>query len=305
MMYVEIEDMAKAMNLETVYFPEEHQPLRLYTAEVARPGLQMAGYFDWFSCERIQIFGKTEMYYMQTLDKEVERERLEKYFSFPIPGVIVAHGMDIDDEFMKYAKKYNKPVYRTAQKTTRLVNDIINYLDDKLAPEITVHGVCMEVFGVGILIRGKSCIGKSEAALELIKRGHRLVADDAVIVRKIDNRLKGSCPELTKHLLEIRGIGILDIKHLYGVGSIKIDQLLSFSIDLEEWDNSVEYDRLGVDENYTDILGVNLPRIVVPVRPGRNIATIIEVAAKNYRQKLLGYNTLDLYNQRFNSLMHD
>ncbi|QSX05813.1 HPr(Ser) kinase/phosphatase [Sedimentibacter sp. zth1] len=305
MMYVKAEELEKYLKLDRVHASINIKTVKVYTPEVARPGLQMAGYFDWFSHERIQVLGKTEIYYLRTLEQSVKEERLDKFFSFDIPVVIIANDMEIDDTILKYAKKYDRTIMKTKQKTMKFVNDAISYLEEQLAPEITVHGVCAEVFGIGILLRGKSGIGKSETALELVKRGHRLIADDAVIIRKIDNRVKGYCPELTQHLLEIRGIGILDICHLYGVGSIKIDQFINLVIDLEEWDEQKEYDRLGIDDCRADILDINIPLVTIPVRPGRNIATVLEVAAKNYRQKLLGYNTLDLYNRRFFNVVED
>lgn len=305
MMYVKIQDLEKYLKLKMVYASTDITTIKVCTPEVVRPGLQMAGYFDWFSHERIQVLGKTEIYYIRTLEQNVKEERLDKFFSYDIPVVIVANDMEIDETILKYAKKYDRTLMRTKQKTMKLVNDTISYLEEQLAPEITVHGVCLEVFGIGVLLRGKSGIGKSETALELIKRGHRLIADDAVIIRKIDNRVKAYCPELTQHLLEIRGIGILDVKHLYGVGSIKIDQFINLVIDLEEWDEKKEYDRLGLDENRADILDIAIPLVTIPVRPGRNISTVVEVATKNYRQKLLGYNTLDLYNRRFFNVIED
>jgi len=304
-MYLKIDDLKKYLGLIEAYTSTNSHLVKIYAAEVVRPGLQMAGFFDWFSHERIQVLGKTEVYYLKTLEKSVKEERLDKFFSFDVPILIVANDMDIDEDIIKYAQKHDRTVMKTKQKTMKFINETVNYLEEQLAPEKTVHGVCVEVFGTGMLIRGKSGIGKSETALELVKRGHRLIADDAVIVRKIDNKLKGYCPELTKHLLEIRGLGILDIKHLYGVGSIKIDQFINLVIDLEEWDENKEYDRLGLDDTKADILDVKLPLVTVPVRPGRNIATVVEVAAKNYRQKLLGYNTLDLYNRRFYNVTED
>jgi HPr kinase/phosphorylase len=289
------------IDLEPVYYPDDVQS-RIYTPEIIRPGLQIAGYFDWFSFERVQVMGKAETFYLKTLDEDVKRQRLDKYFSFPIPALIVANEMAIDEDLIHYAKKYKRPVFVSSQKTDKLVNVLINFLEEELAEETTLHGVCLEVFGVGVLIKGKSGIGKSETSLELINRGHRLVADDAVIIKKVDNGLKATCPELTQHLMEIRGIGILDIKHLFGVGSIRIEQFVEIVIELEEWDENKEYDRIGIDEDYTEILGIKVPTVVIPVRPGRNISAIIEVAAKNYRQKLLGYNPLDTYNKRFRNL---
>lgn len=302
MVYVKLEDLVGYMGLEPVYYPDNIQS-RIYTPEIVRPGLQMAGYFDWFSFERVQVMGKTEMYYIRTLDEEIKKERLDRFFSYPIPALVVANEMDVDETIIFYAKKYKRPVFKANAKTTRLVNTMISYLEEELAQETTIHGVCLEVFGIGVFIKGKSGIGKSETSLELINRGHRLIADDAVIIRKIDNRLKATCPELTQHLMEIRGVGILDIKHLFGVGSIKLEQFIELTIELEEWDNKKEYDRIGMDENSIEILDVKVPTVIIPVRPGRNISAIIEIAAKNYRQKLLGYNALDMYNKRFYNMV--
>ncbi|HAQ40366.1 MAG TPA: HPr kinase/phosphorylase [Clostridiales bacterium] len=302
MQYVKLEDLVSYVNLEPVYYPEDVQS-RIYTPEIIRPGLQIAGYFDWFSFERVQVMGKAEMFYLKTLDEDVKKQRLDKFFSFPIPALIIANEMAVDEDFIHYAKKYNRPIFTSNEKTDKLVNILINFLEEELAEETTIHGVCLEVFGVGVLIKGKSGIGKSETSLELINRGHRLVADDAVIIKKLDNRLKATCPELTQHLMEIRGIGILDIKHLFGVGSIRIEQFVEIVIELEEWDENKEYDRIGSDEDYTEILGIKVPTVVIPVRPGRNVSAIIEIAAKNYRQKLLGYNPLETYNKRFRNLV--
>lgn len=301
MQYVKLEDLVSYMNLEPVYYPDDVQS-RIYTPELIRPGLQIAGYFDWFSFERVQVMGKAEIFYLKTLESEVKKQRLDKFFSFPIPALIVANDMEVDEDIIYYAKKYKRPLFKSSEKTDKLQTIIINFLEEELAEETTIHGVCLEVFGIGVLIRGKSGIGKSETALELINRGHRLVADDAVIIKRVDNRLKATCPELTQHLMEIRGIGILDIKLLFGVGSIRIEQFVEIVIELEEWDENKEYDRIGIDEEYTEILGIKVPTVVIPVRPGRNISAIIEIAAKNYRQKLLGYNPLETYNKRFRNL---
>lgn len=302
MQYVKLEDLVNYMNLEPIYYPEDVQS-RIYTPEIIRPGLQIAGYFDWFSFERVQVMGKAEIYYLKTLGKDTKKQRLEKFFSFPIPALIIANEMEVDEDIIYYAKKYKRPLFTSSEKTDKLQNILINFLEEELAEETTIHGVCLEVFGVGVLIKGKSGIGKSETSLELINRGHRLVADDAVIIKKVDNALKATCPELTQHLMEIRGIGILDIKHLFGVGSIRLEQFVEIVIELEEWDENKEYDRIGTDEDYTEILGIKIPTVVIPVRPGRNISAIIEIAAKNYRQKLLGYNPLETYNKRFHNLV--
>ena len=301
MQYVKLEDLVNYMNLEPIYYPEDVQS-RIYTPEIIRPGLQIAGYFDWFSFERVQVMGKAEMYYLKTLEEDIKKQRLEKFFSFPIPALIIANDMAVDEDIIYYAKKYKRPLFTSDQKTDKLQTILINFLEEELAEETTIHGVCLEVFGIGVLIKGKSGIGKSETSLELINRGHRLIADDAVIIKRVDNELKATCPELTQHLMEIRGIGILDIKHLFGVGSIRLEQFVEIVIELEEWDENKEYDRIGTDEDYTEILGIKVPTVVIPVRPGRNISAIIEIAAKNYRQKLLGYNPLETYNKRFRNI---
>ena len=296
---VKLEDLEKYLKLVSVCKSSNVKTVQIKTPEVIRPGLQMAGYFGIFSHERIQVLGMTEIYYINTLTKEEKEERLDKFFSYDIPVLIIANDMEVDEDIVKFAKKHDRTVMSSCRDTMKLVSDIVNYLEEQLAPEITVHGVCTEVFGIGVFIRGKSGIGKSETALELVKRGHRLIADDAILIRKIDNILKGYCPELTKHLLEIRGIGILNVMQLYGVGAVKINQNINLIVNLEEWESQKEYDRLGIDEEKAEILGVKVPQITIPVRPGRIIATIVEVAAKNYRQKLLGYSSLDTYNMKF------
>lgn len=301
MQYVKLEDLVSYVNLEPVFYPEDVKA-RIYTPEIIRPGLQIAGYFDWFSFERVQVMGKAESFYLKTLDSETKKQRLDKFFSFPIPALIVANDIEMDEDIIYYAKKYKRPLFKSAEKTDKLQTIIINFLEEELADETTLHGVCLEVFGIGVLIKGKSGIGKSETSLELINRGHRLVADDAVIIKRVDNGLKATCPELTQHLMEIRGIGILDIKLLFGVGSIRIEQFVEIVIELEEWDENKEYDRIGIDEDFTEILGIKVPTVVIPVRPGRNISAIVEIAAKNHRQKLLGYNPLETYNKRFRNL---
>lgn len=301
MQYVKLEDLLNYVELEHVFYPADVQS-RIYTPEIIRPGLQMAGYFDWFSFERVQVMGRAEINYLNTLDENIRKQRLDKYFSYPIPALIIANDMPVDESIIHCAKKYKRPIFKSSQKTDKLVNILINFLEEELAEETTMHGVCLEVFGVGVLIRGKSGIGKSETSLELINRGHRLVADDAVIIKRLDNNLKATCPELTQHLMEIRGIGILDIKHLFGVGSIRLEQFVELIIELEEWDEGKEYDRIGSDEEYADILGIKIPTVVVPVKPGRNISAIVEIAAKNYRQKLLGYNPLETYNKKLRNL---
>lgn len=305
MLYSKVTDIVKHLDLKVINKSSKIGTTKVYLPEVARPGLQLAGFLDMFSPDRIQVLGNTEVNYMNTLSPEIKKERLRNFFSYDIPALVIANGVEIDDDLLEAVKKYDINTFSTEIATMKFVNIAINYLEDQLAPELTIHGVCMEVFGVGVLIRGKSGVGKSETALELLKRGHRLIADDAVIIRRLENRLKASCPELTKNLIEVRGLGILDSKSLFGVGAVKIDQFINLRIDLEDWDEKKEYDRLGIDEEQDIILDVSLPLVTIPVKPGRNIATIIEIACKNHRQKLLGFDTLDLYNRRFRGMVED
>jgi len=294
---VTVREIIEGLDLEVLHLPEKE--IRIYNDELIRPGLQLSGYFDMFAYERIQIFGKTESNYIETLDQNNKINRIDKIFSYPIPAAIVCSNMNIDSVMVYCAEKHDRPLLRTKDSTTKLISKLDNFLEAKLAPEITVHGVMVEVYGIGILLTGKSSIGKSETALELVKRGHRLVSDDAVIIKLIGNILECTSPEITRHLLEIRGVGILDINHLYGVGSIRLRQKLNVVINLEEWDQSKAYDRLGFDEKYVQILGKNVKKMDVPVRTGRNIAMIVEVAAMSIRQRILGYNIEDEYNKRF------
>jgi HPr kinase/phosphorylase len=297
---IPINNMIKDMKLEVVFLPDNNN-IELHNTDLIRPGLQLAGFFDMFGYDRIQIIGKTETNYIQTLNGSVKINRINKIFSYPIPAVIVAAGMEIDPVMIYCAKKNGRALLRTQDKTTKLISNLVNYLEDKLAPEQTIHGVSMEIYGLGVLLKGKSGIGKSETALELIKRGHRLISDDAVLMRKIDNVIQCTSPPLTRHLLEIRGIGIIDIKHMYGVASVKIVQKLNLIIELEEWSNSKEYERLGFDNQYEEIFDVKIHKTTIPVRPGRNLAMIVEVATMNLRQKLLGYSIEEEFSKRMDS----
>ncbi len=269
------------------------------TSDVNRPGLQLAGYFEYFGPDRIQIIGKVETTYLESLSSEQRYIRLDNFFGHGFPCAIVCRGLEVFDELIEIANKYKIPVLRTQDVTSRFTSSLISYLNVELAPRITKHGVLIEVYGEGILILGESGVGKSETALELVKRGHRLVADDVVEIRKVSNRtLVGTAPDIIRHFIEIRGIGILDVKNLYGVGSIKMTENINLVINLELWDEKKEYDRLGILDEYTEILGINIPSLQMPVRPGRNLAIIVEVAAKNNRQKKMGYNAAKVLNDR-------
>ncbi len=297
---VTIKEIIEGLDLEVVHKPNKEKSVE--NSELTRPGLQLAGYFDMFAYERIQIFGKTETNYIETLDVDHKISRMDKIFSYPIPAAIVCSEKEVDEVMIYCAKKHDRYLLKTVESTTKLISRLDKLIESKIAPKVTVHGVMVEVYGIGVLLTGKSGIGKSETALELIKRGHRLVSDDAVTIRQVGNILECASPEVTRHLLEIRGVGILDITHLYGVGSIKVDQMLDVVIHLEEWEEGKDYDRLGFDEKHVSILGKKIQKMVIPVRTGRNIAMIVEVAAMSIRQKVLGYNIEEEYSKRFKKI---
>lgn len=300
---VSIKDIIRDLNLEVVYMPE-NKDYYVYSQDINRPGLQFAGYFEYFAYDRIQIVGKTEYNFFSYIDDETRENVLDKFFSYEIPALIVSRELEVKPDVIKYAKKYDRVVLSTQRNTTRLLNRLSNYLDDRLAPYTTLHGVLVDVYGIGVLIKGESSIGKSETALELIQRGHRLVADDAVEIRRLDeSMLSGQSPELLRHFLEIRGIGIIDVRSLYGVGAVKNSKTIDLVVHLEGWDESKYYDRLGLDKEYEEILGIKVEKLVVPVKPGRNTAMILEVAAMNYRQKGMGYDAAQEFTKKLSNLI--
>ncbi len=278
-------------SLESIYLPAAAEDINISETEVTRPGAQLMGFYEYFVAERIQIFGNMEFAYLHSLDKSLRRERIEELFSRRIPCVIVAHGLEIYPEMTELAEKYGVPLLRTLDQTSSFLAAIIAFLNLKLAPRITRHGVLIEVYGEGILICGESGVGKSETAIELVKRGHRLVADDAVEIRKVSNiSLVGQSPANIRHFLELRGIGIINARRIFGMGAVKVAEKIDLIVELEIWDPNKVYDRMGMDNEYTSILGVKVPSLTVPVKPGRNLAIILEVAAMNNRQKKMGYN---------------
>ncbi len=294
-----LKDLVEKLGLEIVYKSENYENIEIDFNEVNRPGLQLCGFFDNFPYKRIQIIGQPEHeYYNKYLPFDERRNIFDKIFTYEIPALIYSYGISVPYEVYSLAKKHNRTILRVDYGTTKLISKMNAILEYELSEEIRIHGGLLEVFGMGILIIGKSSIGKSETALELIGRGHRLVADDAVDIRKIDNKLYGESPENIRHFLEIRGLGILDIQRLYGVGAIKKSTEIDFIIELENWKDDKEYDRLGLDDKYKTILGMELPYIVIPVKPGRNIALIVEVAARNMRQKMYGYNAAEELSKR-------
>ncbi len=291
-------DFVKALQLERVIAPEG-KTLPIEVANVNRPGLQLAGYWDFFGYERPQLLGKVEMTYLSMLDDATRRERLAKFFSYALPCIIICRGLPCFDEMLVLAAARKIPIYRSLKETTRCEMEVITFLSDALAPRETRHGVLVDVYGSGLFITGNSGVGKSEAALELVKRGHRLVADDVVEIRRVsDVRLVGQAPELVRHFMEIRGVGIIDVATMYGVGAIIRSKSIDFEVHLELWKEGQEYDRLGLTDQYTQIMGVNIPRLLLPIHPGRNIAAVLEVAASNFRLKQMGYNAAEVLTQR-------
>ena len=283
-------DFVKALQLERVIAPEG-KTLPIEVANVNRPGLQLAGYWDFFGYERPQLLGKVEMTYLSMLDDATRRERLAKFFSYDLPCIIICRGLPCFDEMLVLAAARKIPIYRSLKETTRCEMEVITFLSDALAPRETRHGVLVDVYGSGLFITGNSGVGKSEAALELVKRGHRLVADDVVEIRRVsDVRLVGQAPELVRHFMEIRGVGIIDVATMYGVGAVIRSKTIDLEVKLENWRQGKEYDRLGLADQYNEILGVKVPYILIPIHPGRNLAIVLEVAARNFRLKQMGYN---------------
>ena len=300
---VSIRQIVKDLNLSIVHMPE-NKDYYVYSQDINRPGLQFAGYFEDFAYERIQIVGKAEYNYFSYIDEEKRREVLDKFFSHEIPVFIVSRDLEVRPDVLEFAKKYDRIILSTKRNTTRFINILSNYLDNKLAPYTTIHGVLVDIYGIGVLIKGESSIGKSETALELVQRGHRLVADDAVEIKKLDDSLLvGQAPELLRHFMEIRGIGIIDVKSLYGVGATKTSKMIDLIINLESWDDNKYYDRLGLDREYEQILGVNVEKLEVPVKPGRNTAMILEVAAMNFRQRGMGYDSAQEFTKKLSQLI--
>lgn len=293
-----VSDVQQALNLD-ICAGEIGLNRPVSQSGIYRPGLEMAGYFNYFPARRIQLLGKTELTFFSNLTKEERVDRIQKLCSDVTPAIIVAHKMEPPAELIEQANLVGIPILKTDIATSKIFVMLINYLEGQLAPMVTMHGVLVDVYGIGVLITGKSGVGKSETALELIKRGHRLIADDSVEIREVStNVLIGSSPKLIEHMLEIRGIGIIDIVNLFGASAVKSDKRVLLVIDLELWDESKVYDRLGLDENKIKIMDTELTKLVVPVRPGRNLSVIIEVAAMDYRMKQLGYNAAEEFSTK-------
>lgn len=289
--FVSLDKLARESHLTVAYTPKDLDQFKVYTAEVYRPGIMLAGYYQYFDRTRIQIIGLTELSYLNELDPEIRRTHLEKLFSFQPPAVILTRGFEPLPEMMEFAQKYGVPLLQSAEMTSPLMSSLIQALSTELAPRITRHGVLVEVYGEGILILGDSGVGKSETAIELVKRGHRLIADDAVDIKKVSARtLVGSAPEMIRYFIELRGIGIIDVRRIFGMGSVKPTERIDLVVRLERWEEGKPYDRLGVDEQTMTILDIKVPVLTIPVHPGRNLAIILEVAAMNNRNKRMGHN---------------
>lgn len=288
---VKLADIIEHENLDNLTPEIDIKKIKVTQPDINRPALQMAGYFEHFEATRLQIIGFVEYSYMESLTETRQEIIYERLLDNPIPGVIFCRELKPNDLFRKIAVKHGVPLLMTRKATSAFTAEIIRWLNVKLAPMISVHGVLVDVYGEGVLITGESGIGKSEAALELIKRGHRLVTDDVVEIRKVsDETLIGTAPDITKHFIELRGIGIVDVKTLFGVSSVKDSQSIDLVIRLEDWDKDKEYDRLGLEEDYIEYLGNRIVCHNIPIRPGRNLAIICESAAVNHRQKKMGYN---------------
>ncbi len=285
--------------LEIVYAPDGYEDIPITVADVNRPSLQIAGFFDYFDPARIQILGKVEHTYLEQMSSQDRTEKLEKLFEQPIPALIITREMEVFPELLECAQKHQRPLLRTASSTSRFMSGLILALNVWLAPMTTMHGVLVEVYGEGILLIGESGVGKSETAMELVKRGHRLVADDAVEIKRVSSKtLVGSSPEIIRHFIELRGIGIIDVKRIFGMGAVKDTENIDLIINLEAWQSGKHYDRLGLDSHSMEVLGLKIPSLTIPVKPGRNLAIIVEVAAMNLRQRRMGYNAAEELNRR-------
>lgn len=298
MSYVTVKDVQEKLFLE-LCTGEVGMGRQIHTSDISRPGLEMAGYFTYYLADRVQLLGKTELSFFANLT-EVERiDRMKRLCSETTPAIIVAHEMEVPVELIEAAENRGIPVLKTDVPTTRFSGMLTNYLSGRLAPMTAIHGVLVDVYGIGILITGKSGVGKSETALELVKRGHRLVADDLVEIRQVaKNVLIGNAPKLLEHMLEIRGVGIVDMMTLFGASAVKSDKRILIIVDLEFWDQDKIYDRLGIDEEKMKIMDSELTKLTVPVRPGRNLSVIIEVAAMDYRMKKLGVNAAEEFTKK-------
>ena len=296
-----LKDIVKKFNLKIAHASTDYDRVEIVVEEVSRPGLQLTGFFEHFEPLRLQIIGNVESNYLKTLTHERRLEMYDKLFAYKIPALIFARDIEPGDACLEMAKKHDITILRCLESTTYLVSSLITHLKNALAPRISRHGVLVEVYGEGLLLMGESGIGKSEAAAELLKRGHRLIADDAVEIRKIaDNTLMGTSPELIRNYIEIRGIGVINVAKLFGMAAIKEETAINLVVNIVPWSSEKIFDRLGLEDQYMDVLGVKIPAITIPVKPGRNLAIILEIAAMNNRQKKMGYNAAVEFTEQLN-----
>ncbi|MCR5607956.1 MAG: HPr(Ser) kinase/phosphatase [Lachnospiraceae bacterium] len=301
---VKLTELIKKFQLKN-YTPEVNtDEILISQTDINRPALQLTGFYDYFDADRIQVIGNVEYSYLRQQGRDRYLEVMNQLMDYKIPCIVYCRNLEIEPAIMKLAATKGVPILRTDKTTSDFSSEAIRWLNVELAPRTSIHGVLVDVYGEGVLIMGESGIGKSEAALELIKRGHRLVSDDVVIIKKVsDDTLVGTAPDVTRHFIELRGIGIIDVKALFGVESVKNTQNINFAIQLEEWNREREYDRLGLEDEYTEILGNKIVCHTIPIRPGRNLAIIVESAAVNHRQKRMGYNAAkEIYNRVTNNI---
>ncbi|MDR0812742.1 MAG: HPr(Ser) kinase/phosphatase [Oscillospiraceae bacterium] len=295
-------DIVKELGIELLFPSKDYLSVKITSGDVHRPGLQLAGFFDYFDPTRLQLIGMMELSYLESFTAEERRAKLEALFTQKIPAVIACHGIALPEEIFEIADKYDVTILATELNTSDVASNIIRVAKRMLSPSVTRHGVLVEVYGMGLLILGESGVGKSETAIELLKRGHRLIADDAVEIKVSDvNQVQGTSPELIRHYMELRGIGIIDVRQIFGIGSVKMRQTIHLVVNLEQWKDGFNYDRLGVNETKEQLLGVDVASLTIPVRPGRNLAVILEVAAMNQRLKLMGHNAALEFTNQINS----
>ena len=297
-MSISVEELIKENDFEVIHQADNTRTVHLYSSEFNRPGLQLCGFYTKFVPDRIQIIGGAEWWYLEGLDPKVRAMRLKALFAHKITVMIVTRNQRIFPEMLMYAKEDNCTILRTPDSTSRAVNKLITYLERALAPSIRRHGILLDIYGVGVLITGESGIGKSETALDLIANGHKLIADDSVLIRMLDNRLIGTSPKVTRHFMEIRGIGIIDVERLFGIGCIMEEKEVELVIELTPWDDFADYNRLGIEDEKIEILDKLVPVMEIPMRTGRNMSMIIEIATRNFKQKEMGYNAALALNQR-------
>ena len=287
---LKITEFVSKFKLEVLNRGSDFDEAQLTITDVNRPGLQFHDFYDYFDPRRLQVIGKAEVTYLKGLTEEQRRKCFDDLFLYDIPALVVARGLDVFPECLESAKEHEKTVLRTEETTVDFTSHVIEYLNRALAPCVTRHGVLLDIYGEGVMITGDSGVGKSEAAIELIMRGHRLVADDAVELRCISGQLIGTAPEVIRHYIELRGIGVIDVRQLFGMRAIKVESQLDLVVHFEQWDNTKFYDRLGIEDHFTEILDTPVPIVTIPVRPGRNLASIVEVAAMNNRHRKFGFN---------------